>query len=76
VLQRDPAGTKQLHVIIHCTLVSFNLTYTKVLLKTVPYGLNERKKYEKTLSGEMFTEFWLGGPKGRGHWEDLSVGGP
>jgi hypothetical protein len=22
----------------------------------------------------MFTEFWLGGPKGRDHWKDLSVG--
>jgi hypothetical protein len=25
--------------------------------------------------GEMFTGFWLGGPKVRGHWEDLGVGG-
>jgi hypothetical protein len=25
--------------------------------------------------GEMFTGFWLGGPKGRDHWEDPGVGG-
>jgi hypothetical protein len=25
--------------------------------------------------GVMFTGFWLGGPKGRDHWEDLVVGG-
>jgi hypothetical protein len=25
--------------------------------------------------GEVFTGFWLGGPKARGHWEDLGVGG-
>jgi hypothetical protein len=25
--------------------------------------------------GDVFTRFWLGGPKGRGHWEDLGVGG-
>jgi hypothetical protein len=25
--------------------------------------------------GEVFTGFWFGGPKGRDHWEDLSVGG-
>jgi hypothetical protein len=25
--------------------------------------------------GEMFTGFWLGGPKVRDHWEHLSVGG-
>jgi hypothetical protein len=25
--------------------------------------------------GEVFTGFWLGGPKGRDHWEDLGVGG-
>jgi hypothetical protein len=25
--------------------------------------------------GEVFTGFWLGGPKVRDHWEDLSVGG-
>jgi hypothetical protein len=25
--------------------------------------------------GEVFTGFWLGGPKWRGHWEDLGVGG-
>jgi hypothetical protein len=25
--------------------------------------------------GEVFTGFWLGGPKARGHWEDLDVGG-
>jgi hypothetical protein len=24
---------------------------------------------------EVFTRFWLGGPKGRDHWEDLGVGG-
>jgi hypothetical protein len=25
--------------------------------------------------GEVFTGFWLGGQKGRDHWEDLGVGG-
>jgi hypothetical protein len=25
--------------------------------------------------GEVFTGFWLGGPKERDHWEDLGVGG-
>jgi hypothetical protein len=25
--------------------------------------------------GELFTGFWLGGSKGRDHWEDLGVGG-
>jgi hypothetical protein len=25
--------------------------------------------------GDVFTGFWLGGPKGRDHWEDLGVGG-
>jgi hypothetical protein len=25
--------------------------------------------------GEVFTAFWLGGPKARDHWEDLGVGG-
>jgi hypothetical protein len=25
--------------------------------------------------GEVFTGFWLGGPKTRDHWEDLGVGG-
>jgi hypothetical protein len=24
--------------------------------------------------GEVFTGFWLGGPKERDHWEDLGVG--
>jgi hypothetical protein len=24
--------------------------------------------------GEMFTGFWLGGPEGRGHWEDIGIG--
>jgi len=24
--------------------------------------------------GEMFTEFWLGGPKVRDHWEDSGIG--
>jgi hypothetical protein len=24
--------------------------------------------------GEVFTGFWLGGPKVREHWEDLGVG--
>jgi hypothetical protein len=23
----------------------------------------------------VFTGFWLGGPKGRDHWEDLGIGG-
>jgi hypothetical protein len=26
-------------------------------------------------NGDRFTGFWLGGPKGRDHWEDLVVGG-
>jgi hypothetical protein len=25
--------------------------------------------------GEVFTGFWLGGPKGRDHWKDLGEGG-
>jgi hypothetical protein len=25
--------------------------------------------------GEVFTEFWLGGPKVRDHWEDLGIVG-
>jgi hypothetical protein len=25
--------------------------------------------------GEVFTGFWLGGPRGRVHWEDLDIGG-
>jgi hypothetical protein len=25
--------------------------------------------------GEVFTGFWLGGSKGRDHWEDLGIGG-
>jgi hypothetical protein len=25
--------------------------------------------------GEVFTGFWLGGPKGRSHWKDLGVSG-
>jgi len=25
--------------------------------------------------GEAFTGFWLGGPKGRNHWEELGVSG-
>jgi hypothetical protein len=25
--------------------------------------------------GRMLTGFWLRGPKGRDHWEDLEVGG-
>jgi hypothetical protein len=25
--------------------------------------------------GEVFTGFWLGGPKERDHWKDLGVGG-
>jgi hypothetical protein len=25
--------------------------------------------------GEVFTGFWLGGPKARDHWEDIGVGG-
>jgi hypothetical protein len=25
--------------------------------------------------GALFTGFWLGGPKVRGHWEDLGIGG-
>jgi hypothetical protein len=24
--------------------------------------------------GEVFTGFWLGGPKERDHWQDLDVG--
>jgi hypothetical protein len=25
--------------------------------------------------GKVFTEFWLGSPKVRSHWEDIGVGG-
>jgi hypothetical protein len=29
----------------------------------------------RKMRGEMFTGFWLGGPEGRDHWEDLGVSG-
>jgi hypothetical protein len=29
----------------------------------------------RMVEGEVFTRFWLGGLKARGHWEDLGVGG-
>jgi hypothetical protein len=29
----------------------------------------------RTKEKGVFTGFWLGGPKGRDHWEDLGVGG-
>jgi len=25
--------------------------------------------------GEVFTRFWVGGPKVRDHWEDAGIGG-
>jgi hypothetical protein len=25
--------------------------------------------------GEVFADFWVGGPKAKDHWEDLGVGG-
>jgi len=30
---------------------------------------------ERMGRGKVFTEFWLGGPKERDHWDDLGVGG-
>jgi hypothetical protein len=30
---------------------------------------------ERLGEGEVFTGFWLGGPRARNHWEDLGVGG-
>jgi hypothetical protein len=27
------------------------------------------------MGGEVLTGVWLGGPKAKGHWEDLGVGG-
>jgi hypothetical protein len=28
---------------------------------------------ERMGRGDVFTEFWLGGPKGRDHWEDTGI---
>jgi hypothetical protein len=28
----------------------------------------------RTGKGEVFTEFWLGGPKARDHWEEVGAG--
>jgi hypothetical protein len=33
------------------------------------------KREARVGKGEVFTEFWLGGPKAKDHWEDLGVGG-
>jgi hypothetical protein len=27
------------------------------------------------IHGDVFTGFWLGGPKVRDHWEDVGIGG-
>jgi hypothetical protein len=38
-------------------------------------GLGGRDMWHTLGRGEVFTGFWLGGPKVRDHWEDLGVGG-
>jgi hypothetical protein len=36
---------------------------------------SRRMRWAEHVAREVFTGFWLGGPKVRGHWEDLGVGG-
>jgi hypothetical protein len=45
-------------------------------LKFVNYAIPTRlRPWNAWKRGEMFTEFWMGGAKGRDHWEDLGIGG-
>jgi hypothetical protein len=37
-------------------------------------GWGRRDMLHAWVRGEVFTGFWLGGPKVRDHWEDLSAG--
>jgi hypothetical protein len=39
------------------------------------YSSSNTIRVTKSRRGELFTGFWLGGPKGRDHCEDLGVGG-
>jgi hypothetical protein len=38
-------------------------------------GWGGRDMWHTRERGEVFTGFWLGGPKGRDHWVDIGVGG-
>jgi len=38
-------------------------------------GIRMRDMWHTWGRGEVFTGFWLGGPKVRDHWEDLGIGG-
>jgi hypothetical protein len=47
--------------------------YNRKLIFLVDRG--GRDMWHEWGRGEVFTEFWLGGPKVRDHWEDLGLGG-
>jgi hypothetical protein len=38
-------------------------------------GMRWARRVASMGRGEVFTGFWLGGPKVRDHWEDLGIGG-
>jgi hypothetical protein len=42
---------------------------------TKPRGIKWAGHVARMEEGEMFTGFWLGGPKLRDHWEDQDVAG-
>jgi hypothetical protein len=47
---------------------------TKIFCKNVPTDLVVVIIIIAWGRGEVFTGFWLGGPKVRDHWKDLGVG--
>jgi hypothetical protein len=60
-----------------CIMINF----TACILHQILFGVIKARRMRwaghvaRMGRGEVFRGFWLGGLKGRDHWEDLGVGG-
>jgi hypothetical protein len=60
----------------NCTMMNFiTCILHRILLRWLNQGWGGLDMWHAWGKGDVFKGFWLGGPKGRDHWEDLGVDG-
>jgi hypothetical protein len=52
-----------------------NLYFSPNIVRVIKSRRMRLSRHVARMRGELFTGFWLGGPKGRDSWEDLGLGG-
>jgi hypothetical protein len=60
----------------NCIMMKFHSLYSSLnIVRVIKSRMWWAEHVALMGEGEVFKRFWLGGPKGRDHWEDLGISG-